>query len=173
MKNLFIILLCFPCFCMGQNSENDSLSIKELFFYNTGPAISKMNGLGFSNLLIDTTTLFHIDSSGMKTGTVFQPQTKTDTVQVSALCLKVNGKDAKVFTVVHGDDKYVFPYITDINQERTLEWQTWLEPFKPDMNGHSMGMRFWENGYVVTSTRWLDPTEGCYQLLPLQNDTND
>ena len=149
----YLIFLFIPCFCMGQNSKNDSLSVKNAIIYGTDITASKMTGLGFKNFLIDTTALRQM---------ALPPQTKTDTIQVPALCTKM-----KI------DETYIFPYATIINQERTLEWQTWLEPFKPDMNGHSMGMRFWESGYVVTSTRWLDPIEGCYQLLPLQNDTND
>ena len=162
----YLIFLLIPCFCMGQNSENDSLNVNDAIIYGTDITASKMTGLGFKNFHIDPTALLHV---------ALPPQTKTDTIQVPVLCTKMKSDETIDVFAIKGKsrEQYVLPYATRLNQERTHEWQTWLEPFHPDINGHSMGMRFWESGYVVTSTRWLDPTEGCYQLLPLQNDTND
>ncbi len=117
----------------------------------------------FGNLPVDIdfspTTTLEID-----TDTVVNGGLKKDTVMVEAICrtqenIMIGGKEILV---------NMPPVIITRNLERTLEWKTWTEGAPPDENGWSPAISIIKNDWVTTETRWLDPVEGCYQLLPLK-----
>lgn len=91
-------------------------------------------------------------------------KTKTDTVLVDVLCTKMIYSDNPALIVTHKEPKqeYVFTYATKIRQERTLEWETW------NSNTSVYAVYIPKSDWVVTSTKWLDLIEGCYQLIPLK-----
>ncbi len=83
---------------------------------------------------------------------------KKDTVEVDVLC-----KFPKPTNVFYSTANYSNTYITQMQQERTLEY-TWVGVYTPNpaTNGIA-GSRQW----VVKSTRWLHDMEGCYHLVKI------
>lgn len=97
------------------------------------------------------------------------PKPKTDTIRIPVLCQDMLKSEDSDFYLTTGSVSIEYKA-----QERTLEWQTWNEGAKPDKNGWAPSINIVKSDWVVTSTRWLDPIEGCYQLIPIkQNESTE
>ena len=90
------------------------------------------------------------------------PKTKTDTVIVALLCQQYtkSSPDSPINWTT-GDVK-----IECKTQERQLEWETWNGGVEPDRYGTAVAINIIKSDWVVKSIRWLDPIDGCYQLIP-------
>lgn len=88
---------------------------------------------------------------------------KTDTILVPVLCIQYTKACEDCIQFSNGEVR-----LQHKSQERTLEWQTWSEGSPADKNGLEIGLNIIKSGWVVTKTSWLDPVDGCYQLIPIE-----
>jgi hypothetical protein len=100
----------------------------------------------------DSPEMISIDGGG-RTYTRLSIETKKDTVAVDVLCLLPKSSDVAFLT------RFPNVVITVRDQERTLECLGRYEPATSSLVGNRQ--------YVVKSTRWLQPMEGCYHLVKI------
>ena len=96
--------------------------------------------------------------------TRIDPQQKKDTVEVQAACIEFIHVEAWEPSKASPVKWLQVLEVKTLVQERTLEWQTW------DSNTTNYAIYRPKSNWVTTSTRWLSPIDGCYQLIPLTND---
>ncbi len=94
-------------------------------------------------------------------------QTKKDTIFIPVICQFHTW--AEVWTLDESGSNGSSQSMTGVRvetkrQERTLEWETWYET-----NNGSRPISTYKSDWVAKELVWLDPTDKCYHLIPIQD----